>query len=215
MKVLILICTLCILITSASAFTYTKLPVGHVFTPELIEQEKVSGWAKAEVALAENAGLVTEHTRDYMTREITRFQFAELIVNLVEKSTGTRIQAAPDTTFTDCKESVVLKAKAAGIVNGKTKTTFEPDAKLTREELATMLLRAIEYINHRTNNPLPNDNTPLVGYTDVKEISDFAQESMTVLVNAAMIKGTDATTLSPKETCTVEQSVVLIYRAYR
>lgn len=68
-----------------------------------------------------------------MTRSITRFQFAELIVNLTEKVTGKEIVPAAASTFTDCTETAVLKAYAAGIVGGIGNNLFAPDTTTNRE----------------------------------------------------------------------------------
>ena len=60
---------------SSMAFTFEHPDRDDLFSPEVIEQEKVSEWAKEEIDKAIDAGLVTEHTSDYMTKDITRFLY--------------------------------------------------------------------------------------------------------------------------------------------
>ena len=176
--------------------------------------DAVSDWAKEEIELARQAGLVTEHTQSYMTYACTRFQFAELIVNMTEKVTGKAIEAAPDTTFTDCKEEAVLKAYAAGIVSGVGDGQFAPDRTTNREQIATMIYRAITYIEQETGKTFTEKNTDLAGYTDQGSVSTWATEAVGVLANNGIMKGTSDTVLSPDNTCSVEQSILLVYRVF-
>ena len=50
-----------------------------------------TGAAPVVADIAREAGLLTEHTDDCFKEDITRFQFAELIVNMAEKATGKTI----------------------------------------------------------------------------------------------------------------------------
>lgn len=204
-----------LLSTSAMAFTMTEVPAEDIFTPELIEKEKVSDWAADEIELARQSGLLTEHTSDYMTKTITRFQFAELAANFAEKATGKPLSAASDTTFTDTKEQAVLKSYQAGIVQGVGDGKFDPDASLTREQLATMLWRAISYVQTETGKTAVTSGGSLSGYTDASKVSGWAKDAVAALAQNGIMKGTSGTTLSPAESCTVEQSVLLVYRTFQ
>lgn len=199
---------------TASAFTVTELDPNDVFSPELIEKEKVSNWAKNEIELARQAGLITEHTQNYMTRSITRFQFAELVVNFTEKLTGREITPASGSTFTDCKETVVLKAYAAGIVSGVGNNRFAPDTATNREQIASMIHRAINYIAKETGVNLAPAAADLSKFSDKDTVSAWAVDGVGTLAANGIMGGTSATTLSPKSSCTIEQSIILLYRAY-
>lgn len=200
--------------TSALAFTVTEIPAEEIFSPEIIEREKISNWAKDEIELARRAGLITEHTSEYMTHSITRFQFAELIVNLTEKATGKEITAASDTTFTDCKEAAVLKAYAAGIVSGIGNNLFAPDTTTNREQIAAMIYRAIDYIATQTDVNLAPAAADISKFSDKGAVSAWAVDGVGTLAANGIMSGTSATTLSPKNSCTVEQSILLLYRVY-
>jgi hypothetical protein len=218
-KFLALLCvvSLCmgLLVSNAYAFTVTELDSDEVFSPELIEKEKISNWAKSEIELAREAGLITEHTSSYMTYEITRFQFAELIVNCVEKITGKEIVPAPATTFTDTTETAVLKAYAAGIVGGVGNNRFDPAAKSNREQIAAMIYRAAKYIQAETSQDLLPATTDLSKFTDKAHVSSWALEGVGALAANGVMSGNSATTLSPKSSCTIEQSILFVYRLYK
>lgn len=171
-------------------------------------------WAKAEIDLAREAGLLTEHTDNYFKEDITRFQFAELAVNLAEKVTGKEITAAPADIFTDCTETVVLKAYAAGIVNGVGDNMFAPDQTTNREQIAAMLYRAVQYIEQNGGKGLAVKTADISKYADNAQVSGWAKDAVGALAANEVMKGTSDTTLSPQANCTVEQSVLLVYRLF-
>lgn len=209
----LLLCA-CLLCGSAAAYTIIDVDEDLSFSQDLKEKEDVSDWAKAEIDAARAAGLITEHTNEYMKRATTRFQFAELIVNLTEKVTGKAITPAPAGTFTDCDELAVRKAYAAGIVNGMTADTFVPDATTNREQIATMIYRAIRYIADETGTDLAPKAADISAFSDKDTVSSWALEGVGRLASNGIMKGDSAITLSPKKSCTVEQSILLVYRVY-
>ncbi len=209
----LLLCA-CILCGSAAAYTIIDVDEDLSFSQDLKEKEAVSDWAKPEIDAARAAGLITEHTGEYMTRTTTRFQFAELIVNLTEKVTGKAITPAAVGTFTDCDELAVRKAYAAGIVNGMTADTFAPDAATNREQIATMIYRAVQYIAQETGTDLAPKAADISAFSDKDAVSSWAKEGVGRLAANGIMRGDSATTLSPQKSCTVEQSILLIYRVY-
>ncbi|MDY3619005.1 S-layer homology domain-containing protein [Agathobaculum sp.] len=189
------------------------------YTPtaaELATFVQPSSWAKAEVEKAQAANLVPELTGAPGWQDsATRLQFAELIVQFVEQATGKTLTAAPSGTFSDTNSEAVLKAHAAGIVNGTSDTAFSPYDPLTRQELATMLWRAISYVQTETGKTALAAGGSLSGYTDAGKVSAWAKDAVSALAQNGIMKGTSGTTLSPASSCTVEQSVLLVYRTFQ
>lgn len=196
--------------------TYRLVRIGLPMTVAEIEAAvNPSDWAKAEIASAEAAGLVPElDSAPVWKDKATRLQFAQLAVNLAEKVTGKEIAAAPESTFEDCSDTAVLKAFNAGIINGTSESEFSPYASLTREQLATMIWRTVNYIQKETKKEKLSAGGDVSGYTDASAVSDYAREAVAALAKNDIMKGTSDTELSPKGSCTVEQSVVLMYRLY-
>lgn len=130
-------------------------------------------------------------------------------MNLVEVVTGGVLAPADSTTFSDCDSVAVLKAYAAGTVNGVGNGQFDPNGELTREQLATMLYRAWTALG---------DGAPtagLDGYTDTGSVSSGAADAVGALAASGIMKGTSETALTPQGPCTIEQSVLLVYRLYQ
>ena len=184
-----------------------------IFDPRL--RDYTSPWAEGEMKQAKAEGLVTESNDSYFTFRITRRRFAELAANLVEQVTGQTITPAAEGTFTDTDDLWVRKAAAIGLVNGLGDgSRFSPNGYISREQLATMLYRAVRYIESQTGTTILTEQGSLSGYTDAAQVSPWAQEAMAALHAAGILKGTSGTTLSPKDTTTVEQGILLALRAY-
>ena len=174
-----------------------------------------SSWAKAEVEAAKAAGLVPALTGDPGYRNsITRQQFAELVVALVEQATGKTLPAAPAETFSDCTNLAVRKASAAGIVNGMGDDLFAPNQTTNREQIATMVHRAIQYIKTETGTDLTPAKGSISKFADKSSVSSWAVEGVGALAANGIMNGTSSTQLSPKASCTVEQSILLSFRTF-
>ncbi len=174
-----------------------------------------SSWAKAEVEAAKAAGLVPALTGNPgYQNSITRQQFAELVVTLVEQAIGKTLEAAPAGTFSDCDSLAVRKASAAGIVNGMGEGLFAPGQTTNREQIATMVNRAIQYIKAETGTDLTPVKGSISKFADRSSVSSWAVEGVGALAANGIMNGTSATQLSPKATCTVEQSILLSFRTF-
>lgn len=204
------------IVTKREDGTYKLDKIGGLMTKaELDAMVNPSDWAKAELEKADKEELIPELDGEpFMTESASRLQFAQLAVNLAEKVTGKKLTAASDTTFDDCDDEAVLKAYKAGIINGVSEKKFAPNDRLTREQLATMIWRTVDYIQSTTKKEKLTAGGTLSSYADASDVSDYAKEAVASLAENEIMKGTSETELSPKGSCTVEQSVILIYRTY-
>jgi len=174
-----------------------------------------SDWAAQEIEEAQSIGLLTSRTERWFTKDITRVQFAELMVNLAETVTGTSIDATGVLPFTDTVDRSARQAYVAGLVTGTGDgSTFSSDDLLTREQLATILCRTIRYIETATGKSILTSGD-LSTYTDADQVSPWAQEAVSTLSASSIMRGTSATTLSPQAATTVEQAILLALRVYQ
>ena len=186
----------------------------RIFNPLL--KDYSSPWAAEEIAQAQAAGLVTESNDSYFTFRITRRRLAELMANLVEKTTGRNITPAPEGTFSDTDDLWVRKAAALGLVDGLDDgSRFSPNGYINREQLAAMLYRTIQYLEGETGRSVLTEAGGLDSFTDAGQVSGWAADSLAALTASGILQGTSSATLSPKDTTTVEQAILLTLRAYQ
>ena len=88
-----------------------------------------------------------------------------------------------------------------------------PTAAITREQLAVMLHRTIEYLEDETGRSVLADAGGLESFTDAGQVSGWAADSLAALTASGILQGTSSATLSPKDTTTVEQAILLTLRA--
>ena len=111
--------------------------------------EEPSSWAKEEVSLGIESGLVPEELQKNYTTPITRGQISKMIINLLEKSIEKSVQQIIDDNgatvnpdaFSDTDDSDILYANALGIINGTGNGKFSPDGTLKRAQIAAIINR--------------------------------------------------------------------------
>ena len=94
-----------------------------------------------------------------------------------------------------------------GIVNGVSKTSFDPDAAITREQMAAILYRYAAYWELDVSA-----EADLSAYADASSVSGYAQAAMQWAVANGVINGTSATTLEPAGTATRAQAATVLVR---
>lgn len=175
---------------------------------------KQDAWATGEVLKASEAGLIDVSLmgNDY-TRPISRLQFCSVAVKLAEKMAGKAITPAPASTFTDTDNGYARKASAAGITQGVGSNRFNPNGTLTRQQMATFLYRALQWVKNNSDVEYTVYTPRLNKYTDSSQLGSWAVEAMGFMNALDLIKGVTDTTLAPNGTCTIEQAIVVACRS--
>ena len=171
---------------------------------------KADKWAIDELSKANDLGVIPEtfEAKDF-TAPITRKDFAAVAVKLYEALTGESAKAAEKNPFTDTKDEYVLKAYALEITKGTSDTEFSPDAQITREQMATMLTRALTTVGIKAEANMA-EATP---FADDDKISSWAKESVYFMSQKGIIKGMGENTFGAKATSTIEQAVIIAERS--
>ncbi|MBR5533762.1 MAG: S-layer homology domain-containing protein [Ruminiclostridium sp.] len=194
----------------------------------------VSEWAKDEITDADFYGLIPETLQGKdLSKPVTRAEFSAIAVQLYETLTNQETYAY-GSPFYDIyghiDQKSIEKAYALNITVGVSDTEFAPDSKITREQLATMLCRAIkkykfEDWTYATDDQYYLDTTGVKKFADDADISDYAKPSVYFMTKMGIIKGIDATHFAPKAvtaeqiareyaTATREQALVMSLRVY-
>lgn len=170
-------------------------------------------WAKNDIELLTNKLIVNGMTASTFEpeRDVTRAEFAALIVRSLGLS---KIEA--DSSFSDVQASdwftaEVNAAVAAGIVDGYPDGTFKPNNKINREELAAMVVRALQFAGVDTSLTAVERAQLLSGYSDSGSIV-WAHAEVAAAIDAGIVNGMTATTLAPRDDATRAQSTTMIDR---
>lgn len=171
---------------------FSDLPSGH--------------WAEASVMILYDKGIISAADNQNFRPEenITREEFVKLLVCLCAQN-----EQMSDYRFTDATENAwyheyLVKAYAAGITTGYPDGRFGIGESITREDMAVLCARAVEYVGMT----LAKDKS--VEFTDKAEIAEYAQNYISVLVELGIISGMDDGSFAPKATATRAQAAKMI-----
>ena len=89
-------------------------------------------WSKNAIAKAAELGLVAAALDG--TKAISRLEFCQVAAKLNKLA-----ESKTESKFTDCTDGYVMALVDAKVIDGMTATTFEPDASLTRAQIAKII----------------------------------------------------------------------------
>lgn len=171
--------------------------------------ENASNWAKEELNEAREKGLIPDSFAKLdFTKPITRKEFAAVAVKLYEAITGVQAEASTTNPFTDTDDEYVLKAYALGITNGTSETTFTPDAEITREQMATMIARALD----KAEISVSVDLDSVAKFDDDSELHEWGRNAVYFMAENGIIKGIGENVFGGLRNATVEQALVISLR---
>lgn len=101
----------------------------------------------------------------------------------------------------------VTWAEEAGIVKGTSALTFEPDAIIERQALATLLSRFAEYMAYPVNPIVPE-----LAFSDEASIGSYAKKAVTQMQTAGVLSGKGDNTFAPKEGTSRGELATVIFR---
>ncbi len=172
--------------------------------------QDISGhWAEKTIVEAVSSGLfngasATEFDPD---SAITRAMFVTVLYRMDGEPAVEEKAAFTDVADGSYYAAAVAWAAKNGIVNGVSETSFDPDASITREQMAAILYRYASYCKVDVSAA-----ADLSGYADASAVSDYAKTAMQWVVAGGVMNGTSATTLDPSGTATRAQAATVLVR---
>ncbi|MDN5347746.1 MAG: hypothetical protein PWP65_1310 [Clostridia bacterium] len=163
-------------------------------------------WAKDAIEVLAGAGIVKgiDGKRFEPERAITRAEVSALLVRALNLPVATDSTTFKDVDGNEWYANYIAAAAQAGLFKGYEDNTFRPDKSITREELATILVRVLDLVS-------PSDEK--LPFNDADKVSSWAKKSVAAAIDAGLIKGYPDGTFQP-QTCTKRaECAVMIYRA--
>ena len=176
-----------------------KLPFTDVST---------SDWFYDDVAFVYENGLFsgTDSRSFSPNASMTRAMLVTVLYRLEGEPTVTGRSSFTDVRSGAYYEKAVIWAASNGIVTGTDSTSFSPDAKVTREQLAAILHRYAQYRKLDTDA-----SAKLNSFTDADSVSAYASEALGWAVSEGLINGASGK-LMPKGDATRAQVAAILHR---
>ena len=179
-------------------------PMGQVFAAQNISGKSYSNWAKPAITAMAEKDLIPPKlmSQSNFKEDITREEFAELIVTLYEYKNG-QLSNYKKGTFNDTSNPYIEKASALGIVAGFPGGIFKPDQKLTRQEMAVMFSTML-------NSDKVGDEKVLSKYSDFQEISSWAKHGAYQSTLHNIMTGDSTGKFNPKANLSRQEAISVV-----
>lgn len=174
----------------------------------------VTGWAKDDIYYLAAKGILAGKTKDSFAPKdaVTRAEFVKILAGIAN------VDVSPlngNTGFTDVKASswyakYIQWANDQNIIQGSN-GQFQPQAQITRQDMAVMICRFIENVEKKTLAEKKEVGT----FFDDAQISAYAKTSVNQLQKAGLINGTNDNRFLPKNNATREEAASLLANLLR
>ena len=167
-----------------------------------------NAWYKAAVQYAYDNGLMTgvSNTEFAPEQTTTRAMIVSMLARL-ENVTSAESAGFADVSDGDWYATAVNWTATEGIVSGTGEGDFSPNAAITREQLAAMLMNYASYKGEDVSN-----RADLSAYSDTATIFSWANDVMQWAVAEGLIIGMTADTLQPQGSATRAQVAAILER---
>ncbi|MFD5022805.1 S-layer homology domain-containing protein [Paenibacillus sp. NPDC058367] len=138
---------------------------------------------------------------------VTRAEFAKMLIRALNLENNSAVQSFSDVSSTAWYAPYVAVAAEKGIITGRSADKFDPNATITRAEMATMIARAVKSIN-----PAATTNvTAISQFSDAAKISASLRDGVAFAADHNLVIG-NAGKFNPNDTATRAEAAVIIYR---
>jgi hypothetical protein len=165
------------------------------------------GWAKEAIEGLYYAGIVNGMEDGIYNPAgiVTREQFAKMVVQLFNVTTG-----HTQTNFVDVKADAwyapyITAAMQAGYIQGQSNEYFGIGESIMRQDMATILYRALGDQNSKA----------VLSFTDIDNIAPYAEDAIAELVGLGILNGYEDGTFLPRGTATRAEAAKAIWGIYQ
>lgn len=167
-------------------------------------------WAKDSILRLASLQIVNGYNGSYNpSGDVTRAEFAAMMVKALGLTDQAQVMQGSDTGYTDVPAShwaagFINVARERNIISGYPDGTFRPSAKIRRDEITSVLVRALDL----TAAGNMTDITQV--FDDGENIPNWALESVQIAYNYNLIRGFPDGMFHPASNATRGETAVLI-----
>lgn len=199
-------------VTDTTIATSTILTVKAKWTKpqSLFTDVSNADWFYEDVKAATELGLFNGYNDGSFQPKasMNRAMFAQVLYRIAGQPKHRGENPFADVKKTDWFYDAVCWAYQAGIVNGVSETSFAPNNRITREQMATMLFKYSALCGF----PDCSVGGTLDQFRDSASISAYAVEAMQWAVDNGLINGVSAVELAPRSNATRAQAAAILVR---
>ncbi len=200
---------------------YDEISGQMVFTAKdsgryIIKKNKLSfkdltnySWAEEAVNQMSAGAIINGKSNESFdpSGKVTRAEIAAILVRAVKADGNT------DKTFSDVNnrawyEDYINKAVANNLMKGKTDGIFDPNGKITRQELAVAMTNVLSSYGFTSTGKK-------ISFNDESDIAKWALEGVSMAAEYGLIKGNTKGEFNPSEQATRAEAVVMMLRLYK
>ena len=176
--------------------------------PKMFGDVPANHWAKSYIDKLSTAGIINGANGNFMPNGQTkRADVTIMLVNLLGLSPEVNNKFA-DVNPNAYYAPYVGTASSYGIVNGSN-GMFNPEGIISRQDTMVMIAQILKGLNLNVNT----DASSLGQFSDLGSVSNYAQESVAILVNSGIITGNNGK-LNPKAPVTRAEMATIMCKLY-
>jgi len=189
---------------------------GQEPTPAAAFTDITNHWAKTQIEYIAEKGIIQGKASGIFAPEdsVTRAEFTAMMVRLLQPEISEEtVLPFLDVAETDWFYETVKTAYAANLAKGKG-DLFDPEGKITREEMTVLVARAAALKGKSVSIDTAEIDQLLLPFKDKEEISDWAKTETAVALKLGLVRGTTAELFQPKANASRAEAAVIIYNLY-
>lgn len=141
---------------------------------------------------------------------VTRAEFAKMLTRALDIDNSSAKENFADVKDTDWSAPYIGAAAKLGIIQGRSATKFDPNAQITRAEMATMIARALKVTKGAQD--VTDVTAALASFKDASSISASLKAGVAFASKNGIVIGNNGK-FSPNASATRAEAAVMIYRA--
>lgn len=141
---------------------------------------------------------------------VTRAEFAKMLTRALDIDNSSATESFADVKDSDWSAPYIGAAAKLGIIQGRSASKFDPNAQITRAEMATMIARALKVTKGAQD--VADVNAALANFKDAGSIGASLKAGVAFASKNGIVIGNNGK-FSPNASATRAEAAVMIYRA--